>query len=193
MFYALRKFASYSVYFHLPILNYSSNMASLKLLLKLALFTLLVNGCIFVEEDEDPVPCNYFSCNINGEPFESHGEFLCDSKGAAFDSLLSIRGHDCRVSENGFSTVVFDIDGVTKPGKFPINQVNCGYRDGQGRPVPHNVEIAGEAHLVEFALDAQSKVYSGGYTRGTFWFTAYNEDSNDTVYVTDGQFCVYFN
>ncbi len=166
-------------------------MTSLKFSLYLLLSFLIATSC--TKEEEPNVPClGSFSCDINGEPFETSGRYDCSSKSFSYDSdqfILRVSGADCRVKSNGFRGVVFVTPNVLGTGTFPIGSVNAGYFDGTGRAVPHNNEVNGQLIITQFVADQYSKDYTNGYVEGTFWFTAYNEDTKDTAYVTNGQFC----
>lgn len=144
-------------------------------------------------EDKPDVPClGFFSCKINGVPFENSGDFGCESKSYTFSTdsnTVTIMGRDCRVSENGFRMVVFDIYHVIGTGDYPIGQVNCAYYDERGRSQSHNLEVNGSINLISFVESDYSDDWHGGYAEGTFWFTSYNEELQDTVYVTNGEFC----
>lgn len=165
---------------------------SLYLLLLLLFFTIGCEDGLF-KKDKADVPClDSFSCYINGEPFETIGNFNCTSKKFSLqpDShTLKIVGHNCNIVKNDFGTVVFDVLAVGGPGVYSIREVNCGYLDSEGRPVAYNVEVSGEVRVTGFVEDNYSEDWTGGYVEGTFWFTAYNENTLDTVRVTRGQFC----
>lgn len=173
------------------ILIYSTKMAPFKFSFFLFLSLIITTSC--TKEEEPDVPClGSFSCNINGKPFETSGDFGCTSKKYTFSTdsnTVTVMGRNCNVSKNEFSIVVFDIYHVVTTGTYPIGQVNCGYRDDQGRSKPHNMEVEGSVNVSKFVPDNYGNDYTGGYIEGTFWFTAYNEDTKDTAQVTNGQFC----
>ncbi len=158
----------------------------------------LTAACVKKTEDPGPdLPCfGSFSCDINGVPFETSGRVDCASEGVSYNpaqNFLLITGADCRVENSGFRGVVFDVENVTGVGQYSIGQVNVQYLGNHIFDiVSYNQEITGHVHITHFVDDNYSEDFTGGYAEGTFWFTAYDQDTFDTVHVTNGRFCGRF-
>lgn len=157
------------------------------------LFLSLVITTSCTKEEEPDVPCvGSFSCTINGEPFDTSGRYDCSSKTFSYSfeqKSLTIGGTNCSLYENGFRNVSLRIDSVDKSGISPLSGASCQFLNSSGVPFPHNQGLIGQISIINFVTTDYSKDYTGGYIEGTFWFTAYNEDTKDTAYVTNGQFC----
>jgi hypothetical protein len=165
----------------------------------LLLYFISFSSCIKKVDDtpSSTIPCfGSFSCDINGVPFETSGKVDCSSEGVSYNpeqNFLLITGADCRVENGGFRGVVFDVENVTGVGKYSVGQVNAQYLGNHIFDiVSYNQEIAGHVHITNFVEDNYSEDFTGGYAEGTFWFTAYNQDTFDTVHVTNGRFCGRF-
>ncbi len=154
---------------------------------------LIVTSCI-KKNKPSSIPCfGSFTCHINGVPFKTEGDFGCSSKGFSYSPIdsntVTIYGFNCSVKRNGFRAVVFDIYHVAGPGTYPIGETNCAYKNENGVSLPHNIETGGEVKITRLIESNYSDDYTGGIIEGSFWFSAYNQDTKDTVHITNGYFC----
>lgn len=165
----------------------------LPIYLLLSIFVIACGKDKAKDDDKPDVPClGFFSCKINGVPFENSGSASCSSLLSSYDStngILTIAGTDCRVWENGYGDVVVHVYNIIAKGTYHIGGANCAYIDNNGIYHHHNSLLEGQIKVTGFVASDYSVDWHGGYAEGTFWFTSYNEELQDTVYVTNGEFC----
>jgi hypothetical protein len=167
-------------------------------------FAMTLNSCEKDDENSsqtDPDRAERFSCNINGEPFYTSGNFNCSSL------LFSYTTHNFKGEESHY--VVFrgvhcpsgNAVGVRLHGMKPttgfIDMTNPTYADscspyirlwyGSETDIFEEL-ISGSLNITEMYPRNIDNTDEFGRFRGTFEFTVRSETSGDTLKVTDGSF-----
>lgn len=163
-----------------------------KHLLLILLLPLLAAQC--KKEEAPDLPClSYFKCNIDGEPFVTRGKWGCPSKNLWYDRNsgdLVISGRNCDADFGEPLIINFYLFGAFQTGEYtPVWGVALTLADSTNS-LRYDSTLTGKVSLTTFVLENYSADYSNGVIAGTFEFTLWNTAINDTVRITNGDFCM---
>lgn len=169
----------------------------IKHLLLIILLPLFAIQCKKEVQQKD-LPCyathSGFVCNINGEPFEIRAQDGCRSADIWYDrntGNLSVSGTDCLAEVGEPKLLSIYLFGVFETKEYtPIWSVLLASPNINGLADLHDSTLFSKVTIDELVPDNYREDFTGGLVSGTFEFTLWNPTLNDTVYITDGSFCM---